>query len=81
MKLEEFDSIEQMLQQQYTGEGYLVEIHTKSGASYRGAWCGRGTGTLLRLNLVEDGQSDTKIAIKPLYLAISEIEAVQLIYL
>jgi hypothetical protein len=81
MNLEEFDSILKMIDQQTGGNDYLVEIHAKSGATYRGAWGGRGNGTLLRLNLVEQGHSETRIEIKPLYLAISEIEAVQVIYL
>jgi hypothetical protein len=81
MNLEEFDSILKMIDQQAGGNDYLVEIHTKSGATYRGAWGGRSNGTLLRLNLVEKSNSETRIEIKPLYLAISEIEAVQMIYL
>ncbi|MDI2073893.1 hypothetical protein ABIF68_003670 [Bradyrhizobium japonicum] len=81
MNLEEFDSILKMIDQQSAANDYLVEIHTKSGATYRGALAGRSNGTLLRLNLVEQSHSETRIEITPLYLAISEIEAVQVIYL
>jgi hypothetical protein len=47
-----------MIDQQTGGNDYLVEIHTKSGATFRGAWGGRGNGTLLRLNLVEQSHSN-----------------------
>jgi hypothetical protein len=58
MNLEEFDSILKMIDQQTGGNNYLVEIRTKSGATYRGAWGGRANGTLLRLNLVEQSQAN-----------------------
>jgi hypothetical protein len=81
MNLEEFDSILALVDQQTGDNDYLVEIHTKSGATFRGAWGGRDKGTILRLNLVGQSHSETRVEIKPLYLAISEIEAVQVIHL